>query len=141
MSRLLIVLMLSSSLFAIGCKARSQSGTVDNASRPLIDPDYVYPSRPAVNIDSVFVDGNILTMRVNYSGGCKEHYFMLKSNGKFSKSSPPAVKMFLDDTVKTDNCRQFKEEIIKININNLRHPSKKKVILQLGDGHDVEYSY
>jgi hypothetical protein len=124
------------------CKLKKEQAGNKEVLFPVYnDPAYVFPKRHPVHIDSAFVSGNILNLKVNYSGGCKKHFFQLNTNGAFSKSMPVQLPLYLDDTVKTDNCREFKEELIKFDIGKLKHPSEKKIILKLTDGHAITYSY
>jgi hypothetical protein len=126
-----------------GCRSSGtfHCGYTGKSEKIKIDAAYIYPQRHSVHIDSAYITGDLLTMRINYSGGCKEHYFNLFSNGKYTLSTPPEVKLFLDDTTRTDNCRQFKEELITFDISGLKHPSQKKVVLKMDDGYNLDYTY
>lgn len=106
-----------------------------------MDPAYQFPQRHPVHIDSAYIAGDLLWLRINYSGGCKTHFFELRTDGRFDQSSPPRVKLFLEDTTRNDNCRQFREELVLFNISKLKINTGKKIMLKLDDGHTLLYSY
>ncbi len=69
-----------------------------------------------VNVDSLAISGDILSVFVNYSGGCKEHSFDLYSNAMYAKSLPPKLKLFLKHTNNDDGCRELVNAELKFNI-------------------------
>jgi hypothetical protein len=143
MKRSLFILLLLGAAFVFSRCKTSKNTQVEKADLyPVYNrATYVFPHTHAVHIDSSFVNGNILNLRVNYSGGCKKHYFTLSTDGKFSKTDPPRLRAHLDDTVKTDACRQFVEEWIKFDLGMLRHPQLKSISILLADEQVINYSY
>ncbi|MBC7865351.1 MAG: hypothetical protein IAF38_20415 [Bacteroidia bacterium] len=139
---IVFILTLCGVLSLLCCKTKKVSGGEKEEFFPVYsNATYVIPQRHPVHIDSAFVEGNILNLKVNYSGGCKKHFFQLNTDGVFAGTLPPLLPLFLDDTVKTDNCREFKEELIKFDVSKLKHPTQKEIVLKLADGQFITYSY
>ncbi len=84
-------------------------------------------------VDSIKIDNDVLSVFVNYSGGCKEHSFDLYSNGMYAKSLPPQLSLCLKHTNNGDACRKLIMKELKFNISNLKYAGKNTVILKLGD--------
>lgn len=84
-------------------------------------------------VDSMKIDNDVLSVFVNYSGGCKEHSFDLYSNGMYAKSLPPQLSLCLKHTNNGDACRKLIIKELKFNISNLKYAGKNTVILKLGD--------
>lgn len=66
-----------------------------------------YKSNATTSIEKVALKGNILTLKVSYSGGCKDHEFKLIGNKMISKSLPPKRGIFLYHNSNEDNCREL----------------------------------
>jgi hypothetical protein len=94
----------------------------------------------AYHIDSTQVNGDILSVFVNYSGGCQEHSFELYSNGMYAKSLPPQLLLCLRHDNKEDACRELINQELKFNIIKLKYPGKNTVILKLGDKQRITYT-
>ena len=91
-------------------------------------------------IDSTKMNEDILSIFVNYSGGCKTHSFELYSNKAYGKSLPPQVYICLKHTSNGDACRQLIYKELKFNISNLKYPEQNTVIVDLGNTHRIFYS-
>jgi hypothetical protein len=94
----------------------------------------VNTSGDAFKTDTAFVEKDMLTLRVNYGGGCKDHSFDLVSNGQFTKSIPPQVSLVLKHQANGDQCKNLVYRDLHFNISKLRYPgpNRKSVILHLG---------
>lgn len=90
-------------------------------------------------IDSVKVNNDIISIFVNYSGGCQTHSFDLHSNGAYGKSLPPQVSVCLKHISNNDGCRQLISEELKFNIAKLKYQGQKTVIIQVGNKQRVYY--
>ncbi|MES2284928.1 MAG: hypothetical protein V4547_04505 [Bacteroidota bacterium] len=75
------------------------------------------------NIDSLAIKGDVLSIFVNYSGGCKDHSFDLYSNGMYAKSLPPKLTLFLKQTDNDDGCRSLINQELKFNISAVKYTS------------------
>jgi len=84
-------------------------------------------------IDSVKLNKDILSIFVNYSGGCKEHIFELYSNGKYAKSLPAQMTLCLRHTNNDDNCRMLLLREYKFNIAQLKNSNYETIVLNIGD--------
>ncbi len=90
-------------------------------------------------VDSMMVKGEVLSVFVTYSGGCKEHSWELVSDGMFEKSLPPQITVCLKHTNNGDVCRELKTEEVKFIISKLKNPASKTVVVKLGEK-SVRYS-
>jgi hypothetical protein len=60
------------------------------------------------DIDSIYIDRNVLKMRVWYGGGCQRHYFQLfMSPGTFAESEPVQAYLYLRHFGIPDLCRAY----------------------------------
>ena len=90
-------------------------------------------------VDSLTVNENILSVFVNYSGGCKPHVFDLVSNGMYSKSLPPQIAVCLKHANNGDACRKLVMRELKFDISKLKYSGNKTVVVKLGDK-EVNYT-
>lgn len=90
------------------------------------------------------IEGNILTLKIGYSGGCEKHEFKVIGNQMISKSLPPIRVVKLIHLPNGDSCREYIEQDLIIDLTDLAY---KKVIgsqirLQLsGMESEVLYTY
>lgn len=152
-----IIILLSVTLF-LACHKKETSKTNTNSTAtskstsenkntaPIIKDAIVDPETDlmntgaAYNIDSTKINGDILSLFINYSGGCNEHSFELYSNGMYAKSLPPQLSICLRHTNNDDACRELISQELKFNITKLRYPGKNTVILKLGDKQRITYT-
>jgi hypothetical protein len=87
----------------------------------------------AYKIDSLAISGNILSVFVNYSGGCKEHSFELVSNGMYAKSMPPQLSLCLKHSGNDDQCKKLVMQELKFDVSELRYKPGNTVVLKIGD--------
>ncbi len=137
------VLLLSISLFAChqkeitkkdNNKPISNASTGDETKAVVIDATFDISATGAMyTIDSMKITGNILSIMVNYSGGCKTHEWELISNGMYEKSLPPKVAVCLQHKNNGDACRELVTKELKFNIAKLKSPNSKTVIVKIGD--------
>ena len=126
-----ICLVFALSLLFAAChkKAMSASGASSSANKAsskttseiknvIVDPklDIMNIGGATVNVDSLAISGDILSVFVNYSGGCKEHSFDLYSNAMYAKSLPPKLKLFIKHSNNEDGCRELVNAELKFNI-------------------------
>lgn len=93
-------------------------------------------------INSVRIEGNLLLMDIEYSGGCAEHKFEFIGSPAISKSLPPQrhVKLMHDNG--DDMCESMVNRSIEIDISELAssQTSGSEIILNL-EGHDAPLKY
>lgn len=128
-------------------KASSKSTLVNNNNTPIIKDAIVDPSADLTNtgaaytIDSLKINGDILSLFINYSGGCNEHTFELFSNGMYAKSLPPQLSVCLRHTNNGEACRELINQELKFNVTKFRYPGKNTVVLKLGDKQRITYTF
>ncbi len=106
----------------------------------IIDPKInMMDTGASYNIDSMKVNADILSVFVNYSGGCKTHSFDLYSNGAYAKSLPPQASLSLKHVSNGDACRQLIVQELKFNISKLKYSGQNTVIVELGNTQPVYY--
>ena len=118
----------------MSCKSnkdlRNQEDHSDNAPEEVYDDNITsveivksYPKdNNAVDIKNVKIDKNIMTLEVEYSGGCEDHNFSLLSNRMMKKSLPPQMVLFLKHDSNNDNCRQLINTKIQFNLSEALFP-------------------
>ena len=157
MSKVIMVLFVLVSLGA--CKSKKDmngdSGSTntpdgdpkkDKTPTLVMDPEFFPPKdNPAVTISKATMDGSMLTLEVEYSGGCEDHAFELMSKGAWKKSMPPQVDLFLKHENNGDACRQLVMQTIQFDVSAAKYPggSASEVILLVTDGNSdpVKVSY
>lgn len=93
-------------------------------------------------ITSAILEGNVLTLEVEYSGGCKDHTFELIGSAAVMKSMPPKRPIKLVHNSNEDSCRELVSETIKFELESLAYSkeSGSEIVLLL-DGYKESISY
>lgn len=87
----------------------------------------------AIVIDSLSLQADVLSIFVNYSGGCKEHSFQLYFNGMYSKSLPPQANFVLKHEANGDACRQLILKELKFNIADAKFKGSNSMLIKIAD--------
>lgn len=107
----------------------------------IVDSFDEYGKGDAIRITDVSLEKNVLTLYVEYSGGCgdQKHTFELLGSSMIQKSLPPkrGVKLFHDNN--GDDCRSLIQDTLKFDISPLAYTGGE-IILQL-EGWDTPVSY
>lgn len=158
MKNYLILLLICIVLIA-GCKSKKDSATAveqtteemteaqdgkDTQVNPeiIINSDGTMPESSPCTILKADVQGDLLKMTVQYSGGCKPHMFTLYTNGMYMKSLPAQISMQLHHENNGDNCRALITENIAINIASIKYGDKGPLIIRLKDFKEgITYAY
>jgi hypothetical protein len=126
------------------CHKKKQTGSsVDTppANEVIIDAAAdMSATGAAYKVDSIAVNGDILSVYVNYSGGCKDHVFELVSNGMYAKSLPPQLTLCLKHKNNEDMCRKLVMQELKFNIKKAQYKGGKTVMIKLSEM-SANYSY
>ena len=94
------------------------------------------------NFQKISLSDSLLTMVVNYSGGCKEHQFDLISSGFYAKSYPPQLSLFLQHTDSADACRALIIDTLRFDVSNIKYPGVQEVILRFNNTKEtLRYQY
>lgn len=96
----------------------------------------------ATTITAVNLEGNILSLDVEYSGGCEDHTFDFIGSAMVMKSLPAKRPVKLVHNSNNDTCRELVSETIKFDIRALAitETSGSEIILLL-DGVKEPISY
>lgn len=86
---------------------------------------------------SAEIEGTLLTMEIEYSGGCGWHKYKFVGNRAISKSLPPQRSVQLLHDNGDDQCEAIVKQTIEIDITEMAHrqTSGREIILNL-EGYD-----
>jgi guanyl-specific ribonuclease Sa len=84
-------------------------------------------------IDSLTINGDVLSVFINYSGGCNPHQFDLTTNGNYEKSLPPQLSLCLNHSSNGDKCRKLIMRELKFNIESLKRQGTQTLVLKIGE--------
>ena len=119
------ITILATSLVLWACgnsKNTTSSASVEEKNNPdvkkaiMVTDISPYESSTPTTIEKVALEGNILTIKVSYSGGCKDHEFELVGNKMITKSLPPKRGIFLYHNGNGDHCREHVTEELQFDI-------------------------
>ena len=138
--KLFSILAFSALLF--GCNTTKEVLDIDPIDVKKAQIGDVTQETAQTTITSVKLEGNILSLGVEYSGGCKDHSFELIGSAAIMKSIPPKRSIKLMHESNGDTCRELVSETIKFDIRALAHTetSGSEIVLLL-DGYKESISY
>ena len=87
---------------------------------------------------------NIITLKIGYSGGCKNHEFSIIGSQMISKSLPPIRNIQLIHNSNDDNCKSYVTQNLEYDISNLAYKkvNGSVIILKLNGWKDrIVYTY
>ena len=131
------------------CKVKETTNKNDSTSSftkvELLD-DYVFPKNDAsYSISKAYLKGDLLSIIVEYSGGCKVHHWALKGSKGFMKSFPPKKGLFLEHDSQNDICRKLITDTLLFDASPTKYPNKEKnynvIIILNGYKENIVYSY
>lgn len=73
----------------------------------------------AFQVESLSVQGNILIMKVIYSGGCKTHEFSLYAHREIGESIPPVLFLTVSHNANNDMCKALLRETINFDLSSI----------------------
>jgi len=93
-------------------------------------------------IDTAYIDGNTMTIKVHYGGGCGEHFFALEGNQAISKSLPPIRTITLSHSGKQDVCKAIVHKTLRFDISDFAYKKENgsEIFLNL-EGYDEQLKY
>ena len=105
----------------------------------------IYPSQSdKFDILDVKISGNIMTLKIGYSGGCKNHEFSIIGSQMISKSLPPIRNIQLIHNSNDDSCENYVTQNLDIDISNLAYKkvNGSDIILKLNGWKErIVYTY
>ena len=138
--KIVSILAVAAVLFA--CNTTKEVLEIDPIDVKMAQIGDVTQETAPTTITRVSLEGNILTLDVEYSGGCKDHSFEFVGSQMLMKSMPPKRSVKLVHNSNDDTCRELVSETIKFNIKSLAvtETSGNEVVLLL-DGVKQPISY
>tara|TARA_B100001758_G_scaffold245658_1_gene259096 strand:+ start:205 stop:648 length:444 start_codon:yes stop_codon:yes gene_type:complete len=105
----------------------------------------IYPSQSdKFDILDVKISGNIMTLKIGYAGGCKNHEFSIIGSQMISKSLPPIRNIQLIHNSNDDSCESYVTQNLDIDISNLAYKkvNGSDIILKLNGWKErIVYTY
>ncbi len=146
--------LLVAGLTASGCTGIATETLPPGASHVQVgDVPSTLPDDPAT-IVSAAVEGDSLSLEVQYGGGCEEHGFALYASDMFLESEPVQVMASLAHDAKGDKCKALVTRKLRFDLGPLRDAYRRQyqrdgtIVLQLrspGGGtegaHAVRYTF
>lgn len=119
------LLIFSIALLIFSCKSQknAKNSTIETNSETMLKAtigDIETPS-DLIQITGVTISGNIMSINVNYSGGCEEHNFQLIGSENIAKSLPPIRSVKLVHNANGDACRKLEERTLVFDISDLTY--------------------
>lgn len=91
---------------------------------------------------STALNGDVLSIVVQYGGGCETHQFDLFADPRIMKSMPPQQNIVLKHNANGDNCRALITDTVAYDLSPIRIGEKGSIVLRLhGTEERVTYSY
>jgi hypothetical protein len=97
-----------------------------NSAEPQINYDENVKLVESINVDewasdqvkivSATIQNDLLALKVQYGGGCKEHFFRLIISKGIEKSNPPQTTFLLSHDSNGDTCEALISEELKFNL-------------------------
>ena len=72
------------------------------------------------DLNSAAVSGDILTISVSYSGGCRSHVFVLTASDSFRESSPVQLSMVLTHDANDDPCEAYPTRQLRFDLTPIK---------------------
>lgn len=104
-------------------------------AKPVIIASGVSNFENNFTINKLSIEGDILTINISYSGGCKDHEFNLYGNEALMKSMPPKKSLFLEHLNNNDECEGWITQILKFDLTPIKefHYQQKEITLLIDD--------
>lgn len=129
------LLIFSIALLIFSCKSHknAKNSTIETNSETMLKAtigDIETPS-DLIQITGVTISGNIMSIDVNYSGGCQEHNFQLYGSANIAKSLPPIRSVKLVHNANGDACRKLEVRTLVFDISDLTHKQEAGSVIYL----------
>ncbi|MBD3637604.1 MAG: hypothetical protein HUJ25_09645 [Crocinitomicaceae bacterium] len=106
----------------------------------LVDSFDDYRNSAYVDFKEVVLEGNIVTLKFTYSGGCEEHNFKMIGMRSIGKTLPPTRSIMLYHDSNGDSCRELITETLTYNISAFGYKVGEPITLNL-EGWNKPISY
>jgi hypothetical protein len=132
-----LLILILNVIFIISCKNNKEvvKNTNQNIPAVIIDTSFSVDNKNMrMNILNMQLNKEILTLEINYGGGCKEHQFNLYTKGDVENSN---LQLFLVDIQNEDFCKMLITDTLKFNLSNLKSISKNKLNLSINKNQQI----
>lgn len=126
MRRILVAL----SALALACSDTTEPGVPNGywsandtwAGQIVITPnaDASYWPSDQVTIEGFTIRGDSLELAVTFGGGCRDHTFILLSDGAWMESYPVQVAVKLAHDANGDNCKALLSRVLRFDLSPLK---------------------
>ena len=90
---------------------------IDIETPVIVDPEYTAPEKnDPFTVKSASIKGDVLSLKVSYSGGCNDHEFKAITNRTYMKSMPPKLGITIEHNANGDMCKALKTETLTFNL-------------------------
>lgn len=117
--RVLFILSLAIALTSCGNSKNNASKMKSDSEISKATIGDINQESDPVEINSVSIDGNIMTINVSFSGGCEDHKFNLVGSAAVMKSLPAKRPVALIHGSNEDNCEAYLSKNIQFDISEL----------------------
>ena len=135
-----VLAMLCIALLTVQCKSSKKAATASaTATDPSTPPaksiridksvDLSTVKTTPTKVDSAWIDGDQLHLKLIYGGGCREHRFELLGNGFMMKSLPAQTNIKLLHDSNDDHCRELIRETQVFDLKPLRSIGAKSPLV------------
>lgn len=125
------------------CKLFKNDNSSSSVPELILQSGFSEPKdNSSTEINSLAIDGNILTIDVSYSGGCQEHDFKLYFDGNYMKSLPPKANFILVHNNQNDACREFITEKLQFDISKSKYEGQNEIVVMVNNSSSkASYKY
>lgn len=126
------------------CKTKkvNRQNSSETLKELIVEKEFQFAEVKTVSITAAEIEGDMLTLSLNYHGGKGIHSFDLYFDGIIMKSMPPQVNLFLKHTHTQENCEKLITETVSFDIKKLQMGKTGTVIIRLpGFNERLEYKY
>jgi hypothetical protein len=141
-STIILILLVLTVISSCKTKKMKSQNSAETHRELIVEKDFKYTETKTVSIAAATIEGDVLTLTLNYHGGKGMHAFDLYFNGIIMKSMPPQVNLFLSHTHTQDNCEKLITETVSFDIKKLQMGGTGTVVIRLpGFNERLEYNY
>ena len=117
------------SMLIISCSTSNKiiSKTQDKRQSLIVQQNYK-PAKDNTPFKILDVDlkKNLLTIYLEYTGGCSKHLFKLYTDKIYKSTDPPKIDLFLEHNPNGDLCKSLIMDTMIYDITNAKFPEKEK---------------
>ena len=117
-------------ILSVSCATQNISGSNKNPKEVIVNMDYQIKPITHIGVFESKIEGNILMIRFGNRKSCgKEDNYRLITNLQVNKSSPPQLRMSLENIHESDNCNQDSTQTYFFDLGPLKnHYKSGKVV-------------